>query len=222
MELPKANPPAALRLDHSDPKDLSMSQLKLYDAERSGNCYKVRLLLAMLGLAYERLPVDLAAGEAQTPSFGQLNPRQQVPVLVDEETVIWDSMAILVYLARRYGEPAWLPEDPLGEARVMQWLAVSENELLYGLARARARFIFNRPFDLEQCHQDARPGLVAMEQRLAKASWLAADHPTIADIACYPYVSLAGEGHFPLEPYPAVVSWLERVTALPGWVPMRS
>lgn len=194
--------------------------MKLYDLDRSGNCYKVRLLLAMLGLEYERIRIDSTAGETQTSVFKLLNPRAQIPVLVEGETVIWDSMAILVYLARRYGGEEWLPTDPLGEARVMQWLAVSENELLYGLARARVTVLFKRPFDLAQCHRDAQPGLEAMEQRLASHAWLAAEHPSIADIACYPYVSLAGEGDFSLTPYPAVQAWLKRVEGLAGWVPM--
>lgn len=197
-----------------------MTTLKLYDLDLSGNCYKVRLLLSMLGQSYARITTDTRAGETLTPAFKRLNPRGQIPVLVDGETVIWDSMAILVYLARRYDDGNWLPTDPLGETRVMQWLAVSENELLYGLARARVKVLFDRPFDLAQCHRDAEPGLVAMEQRLDQAPWLAADRPTIADIACYPYVSLAGEGKFSLAPYPSVKAWLERVEGLEGWVPM--
>lgn len=197
-----------------------MTTLKLYDLDRSGNCYKVRLLLSMLGLEYERVPTDSMAGETQTPEFKRLNPRGQIPVLIDGETVIWDSMAILVYLARRYGDEHWLPSGALEEARVMQWLAVSENELLYGLARARVTVRFNRPFDLEQCHRDATPGIDAMETRLVGHPWLAGDNPTIADIACYPYVSLAEEGRFSLDPYPAVQDWLKRVEGLPGWVPM--
>lgn len=197
-----------------------MTTLKLYDLDRSGNCYKVRLLLSMLGLDYERIAVDTTRGESQTPEFKRLNPRGQIPVLADGDTVIWDSMAILVYLVRRYGGDQWLPADPLGEARVMQWLAVAENELLYGLARARVAVRFKRPFNLEQCHADARQGVEAMEVQLSAQPWLAADHATIADLACYPYVSLAGEGNFSLEPYPAVRAWLQRVEALPGWVPM--
>jgi glutathione S-transferase len=174
----------------------------------------------MLGLNYEREPIDSTEGETQTVVFKHLNPRGQIPVLVDGETVIWDSMAILVYLARRYGDEQWLASDALGEARVMQWLAVSENELLYGLARARVTVRFNKPFDLEQCHRDAKPGLEAMEQRLVQHSWLATEYPSIADIACYPYVSLANEGRFSLEPYTAVRAWLKRVEGLPGWIPM--
>jgi len=197
-----------------------MTTLKLYDLERSGNCYKVRLMLSMLGLAYERIHTDSSAGETQTPAFKRLNPRGQIPLLVDGETLVWDSMAILVYLARRYGDERWLPGDALGETRVMQWLAVSENELLYGLARARVTVQFRRPFDLQQCHADARPGLEAMEERLAGHQWLAAEHATIAELACYPYVSLAEEGRFSLQPYPAVRAWLQRVEGLPGWLPM--
>ena len=197
-----------------------MTTLKLYDLDRSGNCYKVRLLMSMLGLEYERMHTDSTAGETQTAEFKRLNPRGQIPVLVDGETVIWDSMAILVYLARRYGDERWLPTDALGEARVMQWLAVSENELLYGLARARVTVLFKRPFDLSQCHNDARPGLEAMEQRLTTDFWLAAEHPTIADVACYPYVSLAEVGQFSLEPYPAVRTWLQSFEGLPGWLAM--
>lgn len=199
-----------------------MAKIQLFDFELSGNCYKIRLLLAMLGITYERVRVDSTAGETQTAEFKALNPRGQIPVLVDGDTVIWDSMAILVYLARRQGDTRWLPDDALGEARVMQWLAVSENELLYGLARARVAVLFDKPFDIAQCHRDATPGVNAMEQQLSAADWLAADHPTIADIACYPYVSLAEEGHFALAPYPAVRAWLARIEALPGWQPLRA
>lgn len=197
-----------------------MSTRTLYDLDLSGNCYKIRLMLSMLNLDYKRITIDTRAGESLTPEFKQLNPRGQIPVLVDDEAVVWDSMAILVYLARCYGNKQWLPADALDEARVMQWLAVSENELLYGLARARAVLKLGRPFDLAQCQRDAQPGLEAMEQQLGNQEWLAMAHPTIADIACYPYVSLAQEGDVSLEPYPAVQVWLKRMEALPGWVPM--
>lgn len=197
-----------------------MAKLKLYDLPLSGNCYKVRLLLSILDVEYEKILTDTTKGESQTPEFKQLNPRGQIPVLSDDDMVIWDSMAILVYLSRRYGNERWLPSDALGETRVMQWLAISENELLTGLARARAGLRFNRPFDAKQCQADAAQGVDTMELRLSKADWLAADHPTIADIACYPYVNLADEAKFSLEPYPAVRAWLQRVKGLPGWEAM--
>jgi glutathione S-transferase len=197
-----------------------MSTIKLYNFPLSGNCYKIRLLLSMLKMDYETIPIDIAKGETLTTEFKQMNPRGQLPVLVDGDDLMWDSMAILVYLARRYGGTQWLPADALGEARVMQWLAVSENELLYGLARARATLVLKRPFNLEACHADAKPGVIAMENQLSQQEWLAAEHPTIADIACYPYVMLADQGDFSLQPYAAVRSWLERVESIPGWVAM--
>lgn len=199
-----------------------MPQLKLYSYPISGNAYKVRLLLALLGLDYKLVNVDLKAGDTQTPEFLRLNPRGQVPVLVDGDVVVWDSLAILVYLARQYGKGEWLPTDIMGETQVMQWLAVSENELLYGLARARSTLLLKRPFNLEQCQNEGKAGLAVMEQHLAGNAWLAAGKPTIADIACYPYVMLAPMGEVNLEPYPNVRQWLARVEALPGWVAMTS
>ena len=197
-----------------------MAALTLYDYARSGNCYKVRLLLAILGLDYQRVHVDIRAGETRTPEHLARNPRGQLPVLETDEGTLWDSMAILVYLARRFGGDSWLPRAPMAEAQVMQWLAVAANELLYGLARARAVHVLGRDFDLAQCQRHAHTGLAVMADRLAKGDWLAADHATIADLACYPYVALADEADVDLAPYPAVQGWLDRVAALPGWVPM--
>jgi glutathione S-transferase len=197
-----------------------MPDIQLYNYPRSGNCYKIRLLLSMLGLAYECIDIDLLKGESLTDEFKQINPRGQVPVLLDGDLVIWDSMAILVYLARRYADEGWMPDDPLTQARVMQWLAVSENELLYGLARARAVLVLGKPFDLEPCQQEGRAGLAVMEQQLSHADWLVGGDITVADIACYPYVSLAAEGEVSVQPYPAVCRWLERIEAMPGWLPL--
>lgn len=196
--------------------------MRLYDFERSGNCYKVRLLLGMLGLEHERVPVNSATGETQTEAFKTINPRGQIPVLEDGDLRLWDSLAILVYLARRYGDPErpggpWLPADPVGEALVMQWLALSENELLYGLARARAALLFKRPFDVAACQAEGREGLRVLEGRLAEHDWLAGEVATIADIACYPYVALADEAGVALGPYPGVEAWLTRVARLPRW-----
>ncbi|WP_322522267.1 glutathione S-transferase family protein [Guyparkeria halophila] len=201
-----------------------MPAITLYDFPLSGNCHKVRLLLSMLDLEYERVSIDVVAKQTASPEFKRINPRGQVPFLVDgqgnSEMRIWDSMAILIYLARRYGNSRWLPDDPAAEAVVMQWLAVAGDELLYGLARARAVWRLGAPFDREQCQQEGRAGLALMEQRLKQEDWLAADHPTIADLACYPYVALAGEAGVSLAPYPAVREWMARIESLPGHVPL--
>jgi len=188
--------------------------------ELSGNCYKIRLFCALLGLNYESVPVNLLKGQHETADFLAVNPRGQVPVLDDAGTVVWDSMAILVYLARKYGNEQWLPTEPEPLARVMQWLAVSENEFLYGLARARAVVRFNRPWDLAACQAMGRSGLAVLEAHLQHNRWLAAGHPTVADIACYPYVALAPEGGMALNGFPSVEKWIARMQALPGYIAM--
>ena len=194
--------------------------ITLYGGPLSGNAYKVRLLLNLLGLEFEETVVNLQTRENQADSFLALNPRGQIPTLVDGEVTIWDSQAILVYLARRYGE-AWLPVEPAAMAEAMQWLAVAENELLFGLARARAVKCFGRDFDLASCQAYGRAGLKVLEQRLADHQWLAAGKPTIADIACMPYAALSYMGDIPLDDYPAVRAWIDRVRALPGFIAMK-
>ena len=193
--------------------------IKLYGAPLSGNAYKVRLLLELLGLEFEETVVNLQIGENRTESFLALNPRGQIPTLLDGEVTVWDSQAILVYLARRYGE-AWLPGEPAAMAEVMQWLAVAENELLFGLAHARAVKSFGRDFDLASCQTYGHAGLKILEQRLAGHRWLANGRPTIADVACMPYAALSHMGGIPLDDYPAVRAWIDRIRALPGFITM--
>ncbi|MDX1253241.1 MAG: glutathione S-transferase family protein [Gammaproteobacteria bacterium] len=194
--------------------------MKLYDMPLSGNCYKIRLMLSLLGKEYDTVAVDLKRGGHQTPSFLKLNPRGQVPVLEDGDTVIWDSTAILIYLARRYGSESWLPLEAREMAEVTQWLAVAQNEILYGLARARAIILFKRPWDMQQCRETGLAILPVMEQHLQHRHWLALDRPTIADIACYPYVALAPEGGIALDDYPAIRAWIKNIEHLPGYVAM--
>ncbi len=194
--------------------------MKLYDMERSGNAYKLRLLLALLGKPVQLQPVDLAKAENREPWFLALNPRGQVPVLDDDGHIVWDSLGILVYLARKYGGERWLPTDAEGMAEVMQWLAVMENEIQYGLSRARAILLFARKFNLEEAQALGRRGLDALEARLSDRDWLALDRLTIADIGCFPYVALAPEGQVSLQPYPGVQAWVARIKVLPGFIPM--
>jgi glutathione S-transferase len=194
--------------------------MKLYDFELSGNSYRVRLMLSLLGAEYQLVPLDLMRGQQRESWFLELNPRGQVPTLDDGGTIVWDSMAILVYLARKYGGDKWLPLDAKGMAEVMQWLAVMENEILYGLAMARIICRFKRPGNLQEAQGRGRKALDALEQRLTAHPWLALDRVTIADIGCFPYVALAPEGEIALDAYPAVRSWIERVKSLDGFVAM--
>ena len=190
--------------------------MKLYMTPGSGNAYKVRLLLSMLGVPYEKVEVDLAA---KAPAFLERNPRGQVPVLEDEGNAYWDSTACLAYVALKHGAPRWFPASAGEIAEVLQWLALSNNELHFGLQWARAVLRGHRSGDVEEYRGYARQGLSVLERRLAKSDWLALDHATIADIACYPYVAVAPEGVLSLGKYPATSAWLRRFEALPGWIP---
>ena len=194
--------------------------MKLYDLDISGNCYRVRLFLSLLNVKHELQNVNLMKGEHREPPFLKLNPRSQVPVLDDEGTIVWDSMAILVYIARKYASERWLPLDAAPMAEVMQWLGVMENETLYGLGKARIICKFKFPGSLEEAQTLGRKGLGVMEQRLSSRDWLALDHLTIADVGCFPYVALAPEGEIALDPYPGVQRWIERIKQQPGFIGM--
>ena len=194
--------------------------MKLYDLELSGNAYRIRLMLSLLGLKAELHSVNLMQGEQRQEWFLKLNPRGQVPVLDDDGTVIWDSLAILVYLARKYGGERWLPSEAKDLAEVMQWLALMENETLYGLGKARVIVKFKFPGSLEEAQTLGRRGLNVLEGRLSNHDWLGLDRFTIADVGCFPYVALAPEGEISLDPYPAVRKWVERVKRQPGFVSM--
>ena len=194
--------------------------MKLYMTDVSGNSYKVRVLANMLGVSYEKIYVDWDTREHKSPAFLELNPRGQVPVMEIEGRVLWDSTAHLVYLARRFGGNDWLPDDPLDMAEVMQWMALAQNEIYFGLQWARGVFVYGKPGNLAEYQSQGRKALALMERRLAAHDWLALARPTLGDIACYPYVKRAPEGEVSLDPYPAVRSWLARCEALPGWLPL--
>lgn len=191
--------------------------IKLYHFEISGNCHKVRLMLSLLGLDYES--IILANGAHKDPAYLALHPLGQVPLLVDDDVVIWDSQAILVYLARRYGEE-WLPIAAEPMANVMQWLSVAANEIQHGLSAARRYHLLNAKLDVELAENKAYLALGVLEQHLQGRQWLAGDRPTIADVACFPYVALAGDAKISLAPYPNVVAWSNRIKQLPGFVGM--
>ncbi len=192
----------------------------LHGTRLSGHSHRVELFLHLLGLPFEF--VDSPGTVRATPAFRRLNPLGQVPVLDDEGLALADSNAILVYLAKRYAAGGdWLPEDPLGAARVQRWLSLAAGEIAYGPASARvnARF-FDTGVPPALAQRLAGRVLGLMEGELAERDWLAGAAPSIADIACYAYVAHAPEGGIDLAPYPRVRAWIGRVQALPGFVPM--
>jgi len=196
---------------------MSDPTLILYGTELSGHAHRVVLLLRMLGLPYQFV---VAPPEVRrTADFLKLNPLGQIPVLQDGSLVLADSNAIMVYLVRRYapGSP-WLPDEPVAAAQVQRWLSIAAGEVTHGCAIARAIKQFNAPMDHGQAVRTANRVLGFMDRHLAGRSYLAADHPTIADLACYSYVAHAPEGGVSLEPYPSVRAWIGRIEALPQFV----
>ena len=185
----------------------------------SGNSYKARLGLALMGLDYELIEVDWRKGETRTEEFLRINPRGQVPVLEDGDLIVWDSHAILVYLARRY-DPTWLPMETTRLTQVVQWLAVSEDEIYRGLAIARGAKRYDMDVDMAEAMRWSLRALTVLEHRLGIEAWLAAGQPTIADIGCFPYVALCEQGGFDLGDYPAIGRWIDRVKSLDGFVGM--
>ncbi len=194
--------------------------MKLYDLELSGNCYKVRLLLSLLNIKCDIIPVDFMAGEHKRPAHLAKNPLGEIPVLEDGDLILRDSQAILVYLARARGGEAWLPTGAADMARVMQWLSTAANDVARGPNDARLHDKFGIDLDYAKAQKKAHWLLGILEQRLDGRNWLELGRPTIADIACFPYVALAPEGGVSLEAYPKVRQWIARIKALPGFTPM--
>ncbi|ATP46428.1 MULTISPECIES: glutathione S-transferase [unclassified Pseudomonas] len=196
------------------------TKIKLYNFPKSGHAHRIELMLSLLNLPTELVFVDLAKGEHKQPAFLALNPFGQVPVIDDNGTVIADSNAILVYLAKKYDNGTWLPEEPEAAARVQRWLSVAAGPLAFGPAAARLVTVFGAAFNTDEVIGRAHTLLKVIDAELAKAPFLTGSEPTIADVANYSYIAHAPEGNVSLEPYANVRSWLARIEALPGFVPM--
>lgn len=194
--------------------------MKLHDLELSGNCYKVRLFLALLGKDCQIVPVDFLGGAHKSAGFRALNPLAQLPVLEDGDLVLRDSQAILVYLARKFGGEQWLPSDAEGEARVVQWLSTAANEIARGPNDARLHDLFGYDLDVVLARAKAHHILGIVNDHLASRIWLELGRPTIADLAVFPYIALAPQGGVALDGYPAIQGWISRIKALTGFIPM--
>lgn len=194
--------------------------IKLYNFPKSGHAHRIELMLSLLNLPTELVFVDLAKGAHKQPDFLALNPFGQVPVIDDNGTVVADSNAILVYLAKKYDNGTWLPEEPTAAARVQRWLSVAAGPLAFGPAAARLVTVFGASFNTDEVITRAHTLLKVIDAELANTPFLAGSTPTIADIANYSYIAHAPEGNVSLEPYANVRGWLARIEALPRFVPM--
>ncbi len=200
-----------------------MIRIILLDRAVSGNCWRARLQAALVGVPLERIEVDILAGENSQEAFLRLNPRGQVPVLLVHENgvlrPICDSLAIMMWLAARFGT-GWLAVSPDDRAREQEWLAVAAAEHQSAIRAARGAMLFGvKPagFALETSQHATRRCLAMMDGHLAKRRWLVTDHATIADIACFPYASLAGDTGVDLTAFPSLRRWIGDIEALPGF-----
>ena len=198
--------------------------MHLYDTQRSGNAWKVRLMAAFLGLPLERTTLSIDKGDLQKPEFLRLTPFAQVPVLrLQDGSTLAESMAILFYLAQ--GSP-WWPHALAERAQVLAWLSYEQERHMKPLAQLRLHIALRKDLSigddsmvlaLAQAHE-AMAILEAQLARQGEAAWVATcAHPSIADVALYPYTRMAGMGGVSLEAYPSTRAWLARMEALPGY-----
>jgi glutathione S-transferase len=195
----------------------------LYDSAVSGNCYKVRLLFAHLGIEYERRAVDVVDRSSRREVLGDLNPALRVPTLVlDDGRPLAESNAILWY----FGEGTrFVPDDRYEQAQILQWMFFEQYEHEPALAVARFLLTYSgRPELYEERREElTKRGegvLEKMERHLDGRDWLVDNRMTLADISLYAYTHVADEGGFSLDGYPAINRWLARVAAEPGHVPI--
>ncbi len=199
--------------------------MRIYGDSRSGNCYKLQLVLSHLGRTAEWTEVDVLSGYTRTPEFLQLNPTGQIPLLVaDDGRTLSQSNAILYYLAQG---SALIPVDPWAHAKMLEWQYFEQytHEPTIAVARFIQSFLGmpeERRAEYEVKRKGGERALGVMEQHLAQAPYFGGSQMTLADISLYAYTHVADEGGFDLSRYSAVCRWLERVAAEPGHLPMQS
>ncbi|MTH79630.1 glutathione S-transferase family protein [Paracoccus aestuariivivens] len=199
--------------------------MKLYDYILSPSCYRVRLMAALAGIKLELRPVDFHPGaEHRGPELLALNPSGTIPILTEGDLVLTQSTAMLTYIAATHA-PEWLGDDkPAMRAQVAQWLAFAQR-LTDSAGAARLHDMLQMPGDIVKLRLAATRTLRELEAAISAARrrgriFLAGDRPTIADIACFPYVALAPDGGLPLDAYPSIRLWMRAVRGLPGFVEM--
>jgi len=196
---------------------------KVYGDYKSGNCYKVKLMLSLLGIDYEWIDVDILKGDTQTAEFLAKNPNGKIPVLeLEDGTCLWESNAILNFLA---DGSQFLPTEPRLRTQVLQWQFFEQYSHEPYIAVARFIQLYlglpeDRQEEYKKLHKGGYKALKVMERQLQLTPYLVGDQFSIADVALYAYTHVAEEGGFDLAPYPAVRAWLERVASHPRHIAM--
>jgi glutathione S-transferase len=194
--------------------------LRLHDYAASANCYKVRLLLAQLGLDYERVPVDIFAGDTLSDEYEKLNPQRQTPVLErDGADPLTESGAILIHLAEG---TEYLPDDPNERAQAFKWLFFEQTEVIQGIAGLRFRLVTQRirPDGREALWRRSvgDAALTVLNDRLSRSDYLAGNAYSVADISLFAYVHVADEAGFELSEYPQVKEWTRKIEGTPRYM----
>jgi glutathione S-transferase len=199
---------------------MTAPSLKLYSFPLSGHAHRARLALSLLGLKADIHDIDLANGEQNSAWFKKLNPAGLVPVLIDGDTVISESTAILTYLGKKFDDGTLFPGDAKGAALVEKYFVSASTGLAAGPARARLINLFGAQYDKDETVANAHAYLADLNTQLAGKDYLVANRFTFADVAIYSYVAHAPEGDVSLEAYPNITAWIARVEAQDKFVAM--
>ena len=196
--------------------------IKLYRSPLSGHCHRVQLLLSLLELPYETIDLDMKNLAHKQPEYLKISPFGKVPAIDDNGFTLSDSNAILVYLSKQYHNGYnWLPEEAKQAAKVQYWLSVAAGEIAYGPCVVRLVKVFRFSLDYEVARKITESVCAAIEAALANQTFLASENVTLADIACYSYISHMPEGGVSLKPYAAIRNWLTQIESLPHFVGMK-
>ena len=194
--------------------------MELYRSALSGHCHRVEMFLSLLSLNCEIIDIDLPAGDHKKPEFLQKNFWGEVPVLCDDGATISDSNAILVWLATKYdSERRWYPNDPCLMAEVQRWLSVAAGKIAFGPNFARLAKVFGKEVDWEQAAWVTKDLYNGMNAWLEGRQWLVGDCATIADLACYSFISSSAEGGIPLDEWININKWLNNVEGMDNFQP---
>jgi glutathione S-transferase len=200
--------------------------LTLHNYELDDQCYKVRLLLSILGCRYTTVDVDMYPGhEERSASYRRLNPLGALPIITEGAFVVWGAEPILTYLARKYDTArCWLPDEPDALGHVMQWLTFAATSL-HAASRARAQALLEVPADVQEVSRLARDAFRVMDDHMIKrefdeARWFVGGGCTIADIALFPAIALSRDFGVDHDEYPALRRWIANVRSIPGFVTM--
>ena len=200
--------------------------ITLYDFELSASCYKVRLLLSLLGVQYKRVPINFfPAFEHRKPAFLKVNPLGQLPALTDGDLVLRDAQAILAYLAKTYDSTGrWLPDEPSAFGQTMMWLFFAASELSAATV-ARLHDMLGFPADEAAAKQGARKAFRIVDDHMTRrefegASWVVGDHPTLADLVLFPSIALSRDFGMEHDQFAALRRWMRRLRGIDNFIVM--